>query len=427
MSFPNYPKAIDEGLPNGFASSRGGAKVKWVVVHVAAGFYEGTIAWFNDRRAQANSHYLVGLDGRVCQFVDEKWSAWHSFPANEESVGIEHVDNLKNGSPGWMSAAEFEASARLTAYLLKKYGLTTAAIKRHNEVGNTSHNCPGPYFPMDRYKARVAEILKGGAVQPTKPPAQTKPDGDLYRVVAGQGEKDLRLAKQRGFDKAWMLGERVIVGSGHRGFAEAVQERAIDRGFRDAWLLAVDADAPEVAKDPRGGGMPEYVDKILDYLDGTLGGDYVAWVSGRFTAGPPAWVTGGRLPDAAAVRRGGAFCAAESLTLPLYVVGKQPPTPQDPEWEGGLLDYGRDYIDEKKLAVVYRPGMEARPGDVFIVKYTGPALKDQGHTWIVGRNGKMVQSDVPFGINNRRTLGESIRLFANGKTVYMIRREKLFA
>lgn len=259
MAFPNYPKAINEGLPNGFASSRGGEKIKWVVVHVAAGFWDGTIAWFNDPRAQANSHYLVGLDGRVCQFVDEKWAAWHSYPANEESVGIEHVDNLKNGSPNWMSQAEFEASAQLTAYLLKKYGLTTAAIKRHNEVGQTSHNCPGPFFPMDRYKARVSEILKGGSVTPTRPPAgPQQPSSSLWRVVVGQGESVLRLARQRGYDKAWMLGTRVIVGAGGRKFAESVQRDAINKGFKDAWLLEVYERNPEMPSKPAPFKWPAY-------------------------------------------------------------------------------------------------------------------------------------------------------------------------
>lgn len=61
--------------------------------------------------------------------------------------------------------------------------------------------------------------------------------------------------------------------------------------------------------------------------------------------------------------------------------------------------------------------------DAFIVPYTGPALEDQGHTWIAGRGGKMIQADVPYGTNARRTLAETIRLFSHGKTVYLVRRE----
>ena len=171
MAFPDYPKAKDEGLPNGNASSRLGHKVKKIVIHVAAGYYLGTIAWFNRPNSDSNAHYLVGrLPGELCQFVDEDWAAWHSYPVNEESIGIEHADDLLNRQPGWMTRWQFEASAQLSADICKRHGLNPMTdIVRHSVIGWTTHDCPGPHFPLTRYRERVREIMRGEA--PARPPA----------------------------------------------------------------------------------------------------------------------------------------------------------------------------------------------------------------------------------------------------------------
>ena len=331
-----------------------------------------------------------------------------------------------------MTPAQFEGSARLTADVLKRHGLRVDAIKRHNDpgIGNTTHNCPGPNFPMDRYKSRVAEIMRGATTTPNRPPVVVAPTSTktLYWVVAGQGHDDLVRARAAGFDKAWMMGERVIVGSGTRSFALGVRDRAIKAGFKGAWLLTVDAANPETARPPKGDTVPDWVERPHEYLRACLGGPYVPWVSGPFGRFQPAWVRTVREGPAPApeVAKNGAFCAY-ALTGALLENGVPLPEPMDPEWEGGLLDYGRDWIEEKKIAVVYQPGMEIRRMDAFIVKYTGPALRLQGHTWVAdedGRNPRVIQWDGMGGGNNRRTLSETIRAFSHGKTVYLIRREK---
>jgi len=181
------------------------------------------------------------------------------------------------------------------------------------------------------------------------------------------------------------------------------------------------ASAPPRPSPTEGGVLPQWVEKPLVRLERSTGGPYVRWVSGPFTKRAPAWV--GPLPRPEEVAREGAFCAA-AITFSLKENGIPLPEPADPEWEGGLLDYGRDFVEERGLAVPYKPGMEVRPMDLFIVKYTGPALDDQGHTWVMGRNGRAIQWDLPYGGNNRRTLAETVRLFSHGKTVHLIRREK---
>ena len=44
--------------------------------------------------------------------------------------------------------------------------------------------------------------------------------------------------------------------------------------------------------------------------------------------------------------------------------------------------------------------------------------------WFMGRRGKCYASDVPFGINGRRTLPETISFASHGKKVWIVKREK---
>jgi hypothetical protein len=55
------------------------------------------------------------------------------------------------------------------------------------------------------------------------------------------------------------------------------------------------------------------------------------------------------------------------------------------------------------------------PGTLFIRRYTGPALTQQGHVAIMGRHGRLLQSDVPRGINEDRTLAETQAFLTGGE------------
>jgi N-acetylmuramoyl-L-alanine amidase len=48
------------------------------VVHTTAGTFASTAAWFADPESGVSAHYLVALDGRVAQFVDERDVARHA-------------------------------------------------------------------------------------------------------------------------------------------------------------------------------------------------------------------------------------------------------------------------------------------------------------------------------------------------------------
>jgi N-acetylmuramoyl-L-alanine amidase len=48
------------------------------VVHTNDGTFAGTLGWFARPQSKVSAHYLVGLDGRVVQFVEESDTARHA-------------------------------------------------------------------------------------------------------------------------------------------------------------------------------------------------------------------------------------------------------------------------------------------------------------------------------------------------------------
>lgn len=50
---------------------RGGERPRAIVLHTSAGSFASAADWFERVESEVSAHYLVGLDGRVAQFVDE--------------------------------------------------------------------------------------------------------------------------------------------------------------------------------------------------------------------------------------------------------------------------------------------------------------------------------------------------------------------
>lgn len=49
-----------------------------VVLHTTEGSYRSAVRWFLSEASRVSAHYLIGLDGRVAQFVDEADTARHA-------------------------------------------------------------------------------------------------------------------------------------------------------------------------------------------------------------------------------------------------------------------------------------------------------------------------------------------------------------
>jgi N-acetyl-anhydromuramyl-L-alanine amidase AmpD len=91
-----------------------------IVIHTMEGSLAGTRSWFKNCDAQGSSHYGVGTDGTVVQFVSEAQTAWHASCFNSCSIGIEHEGYAAESSH---PVALYNASAALCANICARRGI----------------------------------------------------------------------------------------------------------------------------------------------------------------------------------------------------------------------------------------------------------------------------------------------------------------
>ncbi len=133
--------------PKNYWPNRIGSPVNLIVVHTEDGFETGTATWFQNPTSHVSSHYGVGLDGGVDQFVPEYAAAYHSgnLSYNFRSIGIEFEDDREPATVT-RTQPQYESGAALIAQICLRYGIPCdrAHIIGHHEVpGNDHPNCPG--------------------------------------------------------------------------------------------------------------------------------------------------------------------------------------------------------------------------------------------------------------------------------------------
>lgn len=131
-----------------------------IAIHDIEGTAISALNVFQDVNSHESIHYIVDTDGTIYQVVREHDIAFHvgNLWYNEHSIGIEHAGFDANGY-AWYNAAEYLASAKLVAYLLKKYNLPLdrSHVVAHGTVpspslaGSPNHVDPGPYWLWDYY------------------------------------------------------------------------------------------------------------------------------------------------------------------------------------------------------------------------------------------------------------------------------------
>ncbi|MBO0779287.1 MAG: N-acetylmuramoyl-L-alanine amidase [Ktedonobacteraceae bacterium] len=146
--------------------------LNYVVIHDIEGTAQDAINVFQNVNNGVSIHYIVDSDGTVYQIVHEKDIAYQAgnFWYNQRSIGIEHAGFDATGFL-WYNATEYLASAKLTAYLLKKYNIpldhdhivSHGIIPSPTLATSPNHVDPGPYWLWDYY---FAQIHKQGVAYP---------------------------------------------------------------------------------------------------------------------------------------------------------------------------------------------------------------------------------------------------------------------
>ncbi|MBV8666445.1 MAG: 1,6-anhydro-N-acetylmuramyl-L-alanine amidase AmpD [Burkholderiaceae bacterium] len=111
------------------------------------------------RELRVSSHFLIGRDGALTQFVSAKARAWHaglsSFAGrsacNDFSIGIE----LEGDGNTPFDERQYRTLLALTLALQAAYPLADVAGHEHIAPGRKTD--PGPYFDWQRYRAALAQ------------------------------------------------------------------------------------------------------------------------------------------------------------------------------------------------------------------------------------------------------------------------------
>jgi len=197
LSLVPIPAALIPAASSNYSHHhRPAAQVRLVVVHVTEGSFGGTISWFRNPRARAAANYVVGRDGRIAHMVPDDRVAWHAgnSSVNYHSLGVEHEGYT--AVDGTVTDAEYRASARLVARLLRRYGLPADRrhVIGHHEVpdprrrgaygGFAHHTDPGTHWDWPRYMGYV-RAFRAGRTPPPRALDVTIPGLRLGQAVSG--------------------------------------------------------------------------------------------------------------------------------------------------------------------------------------------------------------------------------------------------
>lgn len=176
-------------------SSRAGARPALLVAHYTVspnrpgwGDVDGIVNYFNNRRAQASSHYVIDFEGHCAYLVRSTAKAWTQGFFNPWSISIEFIATGRERV--WPDAA-LRKGARVFAAEAKRWGIpirpavvsgcrvVSAGITDHDALGcGNNHTDVKPHFPMARFMAYVRAAAGPAAVPKPRPPARP------YRVCS---------------------------------------------------------------------------------------------------------------------------------------------------------------------------------------------------------------------------------------------------
>lgn len=149
----NTIKKIWKGSPN-FWTGRKGYVPELIVIHIMDGTLSGTDSWFANTASQVSSHYGIGKNGEVHQYVKEEDSAWHAgridapnaklvkqnVNPNLYTIGIEHEGSSKDV---WTEEMK-QASAALIQEICQRFKISIDRdhIIGHYQIYSKKPDCP---------------------------------------------------------------------------------------------------------------------------------------------------------------------------------------------------------------------------------------------------------------------------------------------
>lgn len=376
--------------------------------HMAPGRFDPTF-----RPNGLQYHYAVWRD-MVFQCRNEEALLWHCRDGvgadsyNYTAIAV-HVPTTK-GFPA--SKQTIQTLTEFVADKLKEYGATSRQnVKGHQEISATE--CPGPLMNQFVLPFRSGNLNPGedpgGQIGGEDPDIPV--DGNMSRWEFGQvdpGRLTIPIAIHYDGHHTWDFKPTKedrpgVPNWSRRQFMQArIQDISSDL---DATFAGEKfGEIREVEGAPDTAGVREWVRRPLAFLEATKGGKYTAWreAMGKFGDGPPAWVSNAKAPPGAAVKSRGGFCA--SLPNLACRVNDVDVFADSAKWWAGGVPWWGERVLNKKVAKKFVLNRKYPPGTLFLRRFTGNELKNQGHVAILLRGRTLIQSDLQLGINSSRTL-----------------------
>ena len=130
-------------------------KIDAIVIHSTHLPFKESLERLCDPYAKVSCHYLIDLNGRIYQLVEDEKRAWHAGISywkrknslNNNSIGIELVDkdakgiNIKN-----FPSAQMSSLIKLLKVLIKKYKIAKNNVLAHSDIAPNRKDDPGEYF-----------------------------------------------------------------------------------------------------------------------------------------------------------------------------------------------------------------------------------------------------------------------------------------
>jgi len=126
-----------------------------VVIHVAQGYYQGTIDEFRyENLGHVSAHYVISSSGAITQMVHHNNIAHHALGHNNQTIGIEH-EGFKD-SAQYFTDDMYRESADLVRYICHLYNIPkdTFHIIGHNKI--STKPCPGTLWNWKKYMRLIS-------------------------------------------------------------------------------------------------------------------------------------------------------------------------------------------------------------------------------------------------------------------------------
>ena len=165
MSYSSLATARVPAYKGNYTEGRG-SKISEITIHHMSGKLTARRCGelFQAVGREGSSHYGIGYDGEIANYVDEADTAWtnSNWESNCRAVTIE-VSNSKNAYPWPVSDASLNSLIRLVADIAKRNGLGTL-VKGKNLTWHRMYaatDCPGDYLlsKMDYIVAEANKII----------------------------------------------------------------------------------------------------------------------------------------------------------------------------------------------------------------------------------------------------------------------------